>query len=452
MVAPLIETVTREGKPGLAFNFHPGQSRAWESDKRVVAVIAGGRSGKTSFAPLWLHREMLRQGPGDYLVAAPSFPLIDKAAGPEVEHFFGRLLRLGELKRSPMQFVFSASGSMSLWGRTPDRQPRILFGHADDPESLEAMSAKAAWLDEAGQGKFKLGSWEAVQQRLSIDRGRTLITTKPYNLGWLKQKVYDPYKSANGNHPEIDVIRFDSTENPAFPPEEFERARATLPRWKFDMQYRGLFTRPAGLIYESFDAGRHVVRRFPVPAEWPRYVGLDFGPVNTAAVFFARETCDGRRTGRLVLYRTYHPGKRTPEEHVRAIREEEPHHLTAVGGSASEDEWRRQFAAAGLEVREPPVRDVEVGIDKVFAAHLRDEIVVFDDLEHYLDEKLTYSRELSDAGEPTERIADKSAFHLLDAERYAMSWLADDADAMVGMEGVFAFGGQRARPEWSRGM
>ena len=112
---------------------------------------------------------------------------------------------------------------------------------------------------------------------------------------------------------------------------------------------------------------------------------------------------------------------------------------------------RRQFAAAGLEVREPPVRDVEVGIDKVFAAHLRDEIVVFDDLEHYLDEKLTYSRELNDAGEPTERIAEKNAFHQLDAERYVIGWLADDADTMVGIEAAFAHGRGDCRPAWMRG-
>ena len=223
-MAKLIEETVREGKPGLAYNFHRGQSRAWRSERRVVAVIAGGRSGKTSFAPLWLHREMRRQGPGDYLVAAPSFPLIDKAAGPEVEHLFGRLLRMGEMKRSPtMQFVISPSGAASLWGKAPDRPARILFGHADEPESLEAMSAKAAWLDEAGQGKFKLGSYEAVQQRVSIDRGRILITSKPYNLGWMKQKIYDPWKAANGNHPDVEVINFASTENPCFPAAEFER-------------------------------------------------------------------------------------------------------------------------------------------------------------------------------------------------------------------------------------
>ena len=37
------------------------------------------------------------------------------------------------------------------------------------------------------------------------------------------------------------MIRFDSTDNPAFPREEWERARATLPPWKFKMFYQGYF-------------------------------------------------------------------------------------------------------------------------------------------------------------------------------------------------------------------
>jgi hypothetical protein len=438
----------REGRRGLAFNFHPGQERAWKSEKAVVAIIAGGRSGKTSFGPLWLHREMLAKGPGDYLVAAPNFPLIDKAAGPEVEHFFARRLGVGEMKRAPMQFVFSESGARAVWGRAPDRQPRILFGHADEPESLEAMSAKAAWLDEAGQNRFRLASYEAVQQRLSIDRGRMLITTKPYNLGWLHQKVYTPWKAAHGEHPRIDCIRFDSTENPAFPPEEFERARRELPRWKFDMQYRGLFARPAGLIYDNFDTARHVVPRFRIPQEWPRYVGLDFGPTNTAAVFFAAELNDlEAKTGRLFLYRTYHPGKRSPREHVAAILEGGPRLPEAVGGSAQEDEWRREFANAGLPVREPPIRDVEVGIDRVYACHARGEILVFEDLADYLEEKLTYSRELNERDEPTEKIQDKSDYHLLDAERYVVSWLKGREEVEFDERALMTFGGP---PRWTR--
>jgi hypothetical protein len=69
-----VAETTPEG--GLRLHFHRGQLRAWDSDKRIVAVIAGNQSGKTTIGPPWLHREMLRRGPGDYLVASPTFKLM----------------------------------------------------------------------------------------------------------------------------------------------------------------------------------------------------------------------------------------------------------------------------------------------------------------------------------------------------------------------------------------
>ena len=103
-----------------------------------------------------------------------------------------------------------------------------------------------------------------------------------------------------------------------------------------------------------------------------------------------------------------------------------------VGGSKSEDQWRREFSLGGivnghqvrgLPIKEPPQSDVEVGIDRVFGAHTRNEILVFSDLRGYLDEKLTYSRELDETGEPTEKIDAKETFHFMDAERYIIGFL-----------------------------
>lgn len=415
--------VSPEGR--MRLNFHRGQWRAWKSEKRFIVVLSGTQSGKTSYGPHWLFREIQRRGPGDYLAVSPMFPLLSKKMLPEFLRLFQSQLGLGTYNTQQKLFTFSTDGQARTHGTVSATPTQVYFGHAQDPESLESATAKAAWLDEAGQKKFRLGSWEAILRRLSIHQGRALITTTPYDLGWLKQKLWDPWIAAGKDHPEIDVIRFDSTENPAFPREEFLRAKADLPRWKFDLFYRAIFTRPAGLIYDSFRPEDHVVKRFRIPQEWQRFVGLDFGPVNTAAIFFAEEKNDhGQATGRYFAYREYHPGKRDPKEHVKAILTGEPRIPRCTGGSSSEGEWRAQFASAGLPVMEPPIRDVEVGIDKVYAFHSRDKILVFDDLANYLEQKATYSRELNDAGEVTEKIEDKSTYHILDAERYIVSKLA----------------------------
>jgi hypothetical protein len=356
-------------------------------------------------------------GAGDYMVVTPTFQLLELKALPEFRKLFENTLRLGRYVGSPVRkFVFSADGEIKTFGRKQDTPTVVYFGYAADPESLESATVKAAWLDEAGQKKFKLGSWEAVLRRLSLAEGRVLITTTPYDLGWLKQKLWDKWKAGDK---EVEVTRFDSTENPNFPQAEFERARRDLPPWKFDLFYRAIFTRPAGLIYDSFNEEICKIPRFAIPDKWPRNLGLDFGGVNTAGLFYAEEP----GTPRLYLYREYKAGGRTAKEHAEHLREGEPMLPTCVGGSHSEGQWRHEFRDGGLPVREPDIKDVEVGIDRVYGAHKRNEIYVFDDLHGYLEEKQTYARELDANGEPTEKIEDKSTFHFMDAERYIIGWL-----------------------------
>jgi len=42
-------------------------------------------------------------------------------------------------------------------------------------------------------------------------------------------------------------------------------------------------------------------------------------------------------------------------------------------------------------------------------------------MEHYLDEKRTFARELDGENQPTAKIADEAKFHLMSCERYILS-------------------------------
>lgn len=412
-----LTTITPDGR--LRLHLHKGQWRAWQSDRRFILVLAGTQSGKTSFGPLWLWREIQQRGPGDYIVATPTFPLLELKLLPEFRRLFEQQLQLGAYVGSPTKkFVFTEEGSRRTFGDRHDLSitTQVFFGHAQDPDSLESATAKGAWLDEAGQKKFKLGSWDAILRRLSIHRGRVLLTTTPYALGWLKVQLHDRYKAGD---PSIDLINFRSLDNPAFPRAEYEERREKMPGWKFRMMYDGIFEKPAGLIYDCWH-DKHKVPRFTIPDEWPRYLGLDFGGVNTAGVFLAEH-----RTSRdLYLYREYKAGGRTAAEHAKALLTGEPRIPIAVGGSWSEEQWRHEFARGGLPVREPPVREVEVGIDRVYGLIKAGRLHVFEDLPGVLDQITSYSRVLDANDEPTEEIEDKASYHYLDALRYIGGHLA----------------------------
>lgn len=434
---PGIYEVDQHG--GLDLKLHRGQIKAYWSDKRFILVLAGTQSGKTSIGPAWMFNEMQRRGPGDYLIASPTFPLMEIKVLPEFRRFFQGLLSLGDYVSSPIRkFTINQRGNEVLFGNAnPGEESHVYFGYGVDPESLESATYKAAWLDEPGQKKFKLASWEAILRRLSIAQGRVLLTTTPYTLGWLKTQLHD---KASDPLESIDLINFPSNANPMFAIQEWERAKRTLPAWKFNMFYRGVFDRPAGLIYDCFEPARHLIPRFQIPEEWERFLGLDFGGVNTAGLFFAKElNSDRQPTKRYIGYREYHAGGRTAKEHATALLKGEPRIPYAIGGSKSEGQWRDEFAAGGLPVGPPVVSDVEVGINRFYAALAETmpgegiELVFFDDLVGTMDQVYSYSRELDDRGEPTDKIEDKETYHFLDGGRYIVSYL------QAGMDGKLFF-------------
>lgn len=408
--------VTIDPDNGLTFNPHRGQWAAWNATERIVAVVAGTQSGKTTFGPFWLLREMKTCGAGVYLIAAPTDPLLQVKLIPEFKRLFLDMMQLGTYVESPRpKFVLSKEGERRLWGSEQSEPTVVFFGYALKPDSLESMTAKAAWLDEAGQGDFKVGSWEAILRRLSLSQGRILITTTPYITGhWLRRRVFD---KRNDKRESIRVIQFKSTDNPVFPRDEYERAKRELPPFRFAMMYRGQFEKPAGQIFDCFDPRVHVVPRFALPERWPRYLGLDFGGVNTFGVFFAENPVDKS----LFLYRVYGGVSRTAKMHVEHLLKTEPKMPIAYGGAGSEDQWREEFKDGGMPVGAPPVTDVEIGIDRVYAELANQNLFIFDDLDDMIDEVENYSRKVDEEGNVLDVIEDKNTFHRLDATRYLIS-------------------------------
>ena len=152
------DLVSLSGKKA-TIDLHPGQTKAWDSEARFIFVIAGTQSGKTSFGPWWLYREIERCGAGDYLAVTATYDLFKLKMLPELRRVFIDLLPGWEWRAGERVITNGES--------------RIILRSANTPEGLEAATAKAAWLDECGQDNFRLESWEAVQRRLS----RTVLPT-----------------------------------------------------------------------------------------------------------------------------------------------------------------------------------------------------------------------------------------------------------------------------------
>ena len=388
--------------------------------------MCGTGGGKTTFSPAWLHREILRCGQGNYLAASSTFPVFMHSFLPAIRDYFCRRLKWGIYKAGP-GIIEGKDGS------------QIFLRSGTDSNALESGQFKAAVLDEWGQDRVPIDSWEAVNRRVARFSGRVLIPTTPYNLGWLKQQIWDRWK---GGDPRYEVVNFRSIDNPVYPLEAYERARRELPDWKFQMFYNGIFTRPAGMIYEGYEdgyaefspiagiagpgvyvGGGNLVKAFTIPREWMRDVGIDFGEsANCARLWVAEDPS----THYGYVFRDQLGGGLNGPEYAKDALDYHEDIRIAAGGAKSEQERRDQWAMAGLAVAEPLISEVEAGIDHTNALFKGRRWFVFDTCTGIRSELGSYSRELDAAGEPTEKIADKTKWHRIDALRYVASFWPQD--------------------------
>ncbi len=375
---------------------------------RILAAIAGTGGGKTMTGYWWTHSRMEAYPGFTWGMAEPTWPMLDKI-----------ILNSSDPDRPTLEQYLQSVGHHPQYSKG-ERIFRTDFGQiylytAENPNTMQGAPVKGFWLDEGGQ--MSLLAHETALQRCSMQSGQELITTTPYNLGWLLTEVVN--RKGNG----IAVEQWRSIDRPGYPKESYEFMRQRLPSWRFAMLYDAQFEKPAGLIYQSFNESVCVVDRFPIPKSWLIYVGHDFGADNPCALFYAQDP----GTGNFFLWHEYLPGPGLSiNEHVKNYQKITQGYnvIKRVGGNLnSEDEIRQGYTAHGWVINAPKDSKghAETRILDVFGMHTLNKIFAFRDMNHYLDEKRTFSRKINESGEVTANIDNESRFHCMSAEQYLLS-------------------------------
>lgn len=125
----------------------------------------------TSFTPHLFYRWVQETGAGDYLAATATYDLFDQKFLPEMQKVFCQWTNWGHYIPSKRTIL------------SHDGESRIILRSASSPGGLESSTIRGALLDEAGHPNFQLGAWEAIQRRLSLEQGRVLAGTTPYDYG-----------------------------------------------------------------------------------------------------------------------------------------------------------------------------------------------------------------------------------------------------------------------------
>lgn len=389
----------------------------------------------TSFFPHWLNREIDLCNGGDHLAITASYDLFKLKMLPTMLEVFEGIYQRARFWNSDRVLELKDPETDTFWARTSkDRMwGRIILRSADALSGLESATARSACLDEAGIDRFTYNAYKAIRRRLTLSRGRMLITTTLYNVGWLTNHILDPavenaevkiyhVGEAELEHTvnekrNISIIQFDSILNPRFSIEEFEEQRQMLSDEEFQMMFRGRKANLRFMIYNNFNYQTMTCDPFPIHPDWKKYIGVDFGSANLAVLFFAEDPVSGK----LFAYREAKGAEKAIKEHVRDILAGETNIVRAVGGAASEDQWRKEFSAHGLYVEEPSIADVNLGIARVYAQFQLNNVIIFNNLHGILDDISRYRRKRDANGVILNDIENKSDYHFADAMRYIIS-------------------------------
>lgn len=407
----LIKSLSVKEKAALYYNWE-----FWARDKQlppqgdwfIWLLLAGRGAGKTRSLNE-LVRKWAKQG-------YSPIGLIGQTKGDVRD----TLVEVGEssiLKISPPWFMpeYEPSKRRLTW---PNGVQAIIYS-GDEPDQIRGANLQKAAVDELFKFHYPQETWDMLMMAVrSGDNPQTVVASTPRPCQLIKSLLIDK---------RVVVTRGHTLENQAnLAPEFLSYIMSKYQGTKLGRQELAgeVLSSMEGLVYDAFKADMCVIPRFAIPDNWPRYFGMDFGRVNTAALWYAMEP----ETGFLYLYRTY-KAKATQVEHAVKLRElsRGENIKRSVGGNLQEENTREGYRTAGWKIYEPKFsNDRKERIERVNSLHAQNKIYVFSDLNEYLDEKLSFSYEVDKDDNLTDKIHNEAAFHYMSAEGYILSEFEPD--------------------------
>ena len=220
-----------------------------------------------------------------------------------------------------------AEGVVRWFGGSP-RKPaayqfangaEILVGGLDRPEKFLSTEFSRIYIDEATQISLKALETLITRLRGNADTYRQIVLAcnPDHPKHWIKQRwdegTMRMFHSLHRDNPLY--VRADGTLT----------ARGVDYMAKLEaltgvrrLRFRdGIWAAAEGLVYEGWSEPMHVVEPFDVPAEWTRWVTVDFGFTNPFVAQLWAEDPDGR----LYLVREWVRTRMLVEDHAKVIRD-----------------------------------------------------------------------------------------------------------------------------------
>ena len=390
---------------------HPGQLKVHQSPARFRVLVAGRRWGKSLLAAKEVEPVLMLPGRRVWVVA-PTYDLANKVFREVWDSLIVKR-QLPTLRKSEGELYIRF-----LWGATLEGKS------AENPDSLVGEGLDLLVIDESARMSPLV--WERYLRPTLTDKmGQALFISTPEGYNWFYQLYL---RGQDGG--EWESFRFPSWENPHLPAKDIEEAKRSLSQETFAQEYGAQFTTFAGRVYKEFDRNIHVVEPFPIPSEWRKVRGIDFGYTNPFVCLFIAIDPDEN----IYIYDEHYERERLTDDHYQEVIKR-PGPFYATYCDPSERQWIEDWRARGLNLT-PANNDLRAGIELVreklkVKGDGRPSLFVFKDckmtifeFEHY-----RYPEKIPDSEQP-----EKRNDHAMDALRYALMGIREPVAADLGWE------------------
>jgi phage terminase large subunit-like protein len=182
-------------------------------------------------------------------------------------------------------------------------------------EKFQSASVDFLWIDE----EIDADVFDEAYQRTVDCGGKILLTLTPLadvGSGSKKPWVHDLFKEFNAGRKDLCFVKLNTLDNPYIPEEEKEKLKI---KWAGHPEEKarlfGDFIHRAGLVYDNFSRGIHVIKPFRLESDWKRIVSIDPAPTGvTAAVWAAISPRND-----IYIYRVYYESNKIISDHAKDI-------------------------------------------------------------------------------------------------------------------------------------
>jgi phage terminase large subunit len=190
----------------------------------------------------------------------------------------------------------------------------------DKPDKVKSAEYDIALINEATE--CNLDDLETVRSRMRngvMPYQQVVMDVNPsFPTHWLNQRMNSGLTTRLLSR-HIDNPAYWDREKQEWTPagqQYVETVLSGLTGVRYQRLVEGRWVSAEGIVYEEYDPAVHLIKRFEIPREWPRYIVIDFGFTNPCCIQWWAMDPDGR----LYRYRELYMTKRTVDEHAAKVK------------------------------------------------------------------------------------------------------------------------------------